>query len=101
MKILYLLPDDPFDDNSVKQELVTDDSGKYIGVKASDCVYALGDYGSFSWKTVEETGNSDNRGSGYLGLEGEFIYLDEDGKDVIYTTILKMSAITPLHRWLL
>lgn len=83
----YLLPDDPFDDNSVKTgELVTDDSGKYIGVKASDCVYALGDYGSFSWKTVEETGNSDNRGSGYLGLEGKnYIYLDEDGKDVIYT----------------
>lgn len=65
---------------------MTDDSGKYIGVKASDCVYALGDYGSFSWKTVEETGNSDNRGSGYLGLEGKnYIYLDEDGKDVIYT----------------
>lgn len=83
----YLLPDDPFDDNSVRVgELVTDDSGKYIGVKASDCVYALGDYGSFSWKTIEETGNPDNRGSGYLGLEGKnYIYLDEDGKNVIYT----------------
>lgn len=83
----YLLPDNPFDANSVRTgELVTDDGGKYIGVKASDCVYALGDYGSFSWKTIEETGNSENRGSGYLGLEGKnYIYLDEDGKDVIYT----------------
>lgn len=76
-----------FDANSVTNgELVSDSNGTYIGVKASDSVYALGDYGSFSWKTVEEKADSDNYGVGY-DASRNYISIDDDTSDkkVVYS----------------
>lgn len=76
-----------FDANSVKNgELVSGPNGTYTGVKASDSVYALGDYGSFSWKTVEEKSDASNNGVGYDSSKN-YISIDDDTSDkkVVYS----------------
>ena len=45
-------------------ELVRDENGEYSGVKSSAYVYALGDYGSVSWKEIEETTDPENWATG-------------------------------------
>lgn len=81
------IPEQDFSGNDVIHgQLVTDENGRVTGVQASDSVYALGDYGSFSWKSVEEEGNSSNIGYGYQGQEGKnYITVGEDTETVIYT----------------
>lgn len=70
-----------FDASNVKNgELVSDSNGTYTGVKASDSVYALGDYGSFSWKTVEEKADSSNNGIGYDSSKN-YISIDDETSD--------------------
>lgn len=82
-----LTPEDDFDETRVLTgEVVEDNNGKATGVKASDSVYALGEYGSFSWKTIEEKDNSENRGVGYNTAKN-YITLENDSenKTVVYT----------------
>lgn len=55
-------------------ELVKDSDGKFIGVKALDEVYALGDFASVSWKTIAESSNASNKAQGnwsnnYISVE--------------------------------
>ena len=65
------VPNDSFDANQVKHgELITDSDGK-SGVKAEDSVYAMGSFGSYSWKTIQEKDNPDNAGYGYKASEGQ------------------------------
>lgn len=80
------VPNDSFDANQVKHgELITDSDGK-SGVKAEDSVYAMGSFGSYSWKTIQEKDNPDNAGYGYKASEGQnYITVDSSGKRVIYT----------------
>ena len=80
------IPNDTFDANKVKRgELITDRDGK-SGVKAEDSVYAMGSFGSYSWKTIQEKDNLDNIGYGYKATEGQnYITVDNSGKKVIYT----------------
>ena len=62
-----IIPVQEFNANGVKSghgELVKNDLGEYIGVKASASVNALGEYGTVSWKTITEDGNSSNTASG-------------------------------------
>lgn len=82
-----LLPEQSFEAVDVKRgQIVSDKTDKVIGVKASDNVYAMGEFGSFSWKTIEEKGNSANKGYGDKGKEGQnYITLDSEKRYVTYT----------------
>ena len=83
-------------DSVVNGELVKDSSGKYTGVKASDSVYALGDYGSFSWKSITEKDNETNYGVGYESHN--YITIDgETSKDVIYTNNIENVSKNPFQ----
>ena len=82
-----LTPKDSFNATRVTTgEVVNDNSGKATGVKATDSVYALGEYGSFSWKTIEEKDNSENNGVGY-DTSKNYITLENNSqnKTVVYT----------------
>lgn len=79
-----LIPTQEFNANGVKSghgELVKNDDGEYIGVKASAAVNALGEYGTVSWKTITEEGNSSNTASG--SDDRNYITVEKD-VDVIY-----------------
>ncbi len=83
-------------DSVVDGELVKDSSGKYTGVKASDSVYALGDYGSFSWKSITEKNDETNYGVGYESHN--YITIDgETSKDVIYTNNIENVSKNPFR----
>ncbi len=79
-------PKEEFDGTKVETgQVVTDTSGKVTGVKASDSVYAMGEYGSFSWKTITEKGNDKNQAVGY-DTSNNYIKIDsENSKTVVYT----------------
>ncbi|MBM6948046.1 isopeptide-forming domain-containing fimbrial protein [Mordavella massiliensis] len=65
-------------------EVVYDEDGTPVGVKASDNVYAMGAYGSRAWKEVEEKGNPDNHGEGSTaGGSANYIQVSA-ADDVIY-----------------
>ena len=84
-----LLPTQEFNANGVKSghgELVKSEDGKYIGVKASASVNALGEYGTISWKTVTEENNSQNTATGSDSMN--YITVDK-GTDVIYRNHIK------------
>lgn len=87
-------PEESFEATYVKHgEIVSDTNGTVTGVKASDSVYALGEYGSFSWKTIEEKGDESNKGWGYLGQEGKnYISLDNETRDVTYTNNIENAS---------
>lgn len=88
-----------FDANSVKTgELVSDSTGRYTGVKASDSVYALGDYGSFSWKTIEEKANATNHGVGY-DSQNNYISIDDENSDkkVVYSNNVENVSKNDFH----
>lgn len=88
-----------FDANSVTNgELVKNNNGEYIGVKASDSVYALGDYGSFSWKTIAEKSNASNSGVGY-DLTNNFISIDDENTDrmVVYSNNIENVSKNDFH----
>ncbi len=88
-----------FDANSVKTgELVKDSTGNYVGVKASDSVYALGDYGSFSWKTIEEKADSSNHGVGY-DANNNYIEIDDVNTDrmVVYSNNIENVSKNDFH----
>ncbi len=78
-------PKEDFDGTKVETgQVVTDTTGKVTGVKASDSVYAMGDYGSFSWKTITEKANDKNQAVGYD--TNNYIKIDsENSKTVVYT----------------
>lgn len=79
-----LVPSQDFNANGVKSghgELVKNDSGEYIGVKASAAVNALGEYGTVSWKTVTEDGDSSNTAR---GSDDKNYITVEKNVDVIY-----------------
>ncbi len=80
-------PKDNFDGTDVTTgQVVEDASGKVTGVKASDSVYAMGDYGSFSWKTITEEANANNTAVGYDTSNNYIVIDNEDtNKKVIYT----------------
>lgn len=91
--------DAKFDANSVKTgELVKDTTGKYTGVKASDSVYALGDYGSFSWKTIEEKADSSNHAVGY-DANNNYIEIDDVNTDrmVVYSNNIENVSKNDFH----
>lgn len=79
-------PKQDFDGTKVETgQVVTDPTGKVTGVKASDSVYAMGDYGSFSWKTITEKDNDKNQAVGY-DTSNNYIKIDsETNKTVVYT----------------
>ncbi len=78
-------PKEDFDGTKVETgQVVTDENGNVTGVKASDSVYAMGDYGSFSWKTITEKSNDKNQAVGYAS--NNYIKIDsENSKTVVYT----------------
>ncbi len=78
-------PKEDFDGTKVETgQVVTNENGKVTGVKASDSVYAMGDYGSFSWKTITEKSNDKNQAVGYAS--NNYIKIDsENSKTVVYT----------------
>ncbi len=80
-------PKDNFDGTDVTTgQVVEDASGTVTGVKASDSVYAMGDYGSFSWKTITEEANANNTAVGYDTSNNYIVIDNEDtNKKVIYT----------------
>ncbi len=84
-------PTDTFDGTEVTTgTLVTDENKTATGVKASDSVYAMGEYGSFSWKTIAEEGNSDNQAVGYNTSKNYIVIDKEDtNKKVVYTNNIK------------
>lgn len=83
-----MIPAGDFNANQVKHgELVKDDDGKYIGVKASDEVNALGDYASVSWKTITEKGNETNTARGTQ--EKNYITLGTASEYVTYTNNIR------------
>ena len=88
-----LIPTQEFNANGVKSghgELVKNDDGEYIGVKASASVNALGEYGTVSWKTITEEGNSSNTASG--SDDKNYITVEKD-TDVIYRNhIMNVSS---------
>ncbi len=79
-------PKEEFDGTKVETgQVVTDTTGKVTGVKASDSVYAMGEYGSFSWKTITEKANNKNQAVGY-NTSNNYIKIDsETSKTVVYT----------------
>lgn len=84
-----LIPTQDFNANGVKSghgELVKNENGKYIGVKASASVNALGEYGTLSWKSITEENNSQNTATGSDSLN--YITVDK-GIDVIYRNYIK------------
>lgn len=79
-----MIPADDFNANQVKHgELVKDEDGTYIGVKASDEVNALGEYASVSWKTITEKGNETNTARGTQ--EKNYITMGTASEYVTYT----------------
>lgn len=83
------------DANSVTHgELVRNDNGEYIGVRAQDEVNALGQYASHSWKTITEKGNEENTARG--DQEVNYIVVDSD-KDVTYTNNVYNSSNHPFE----
>ena len=84
-------PTDTFDGSEVTTgTLVTDKNETATGVKASDNVYAMGEYGSFSWKTIAEEEKSDNQAVGYNTSKNYIVIDKEDtNKKVVYTNNIK------------
>ena len=89
------------DYNSVTNgEPIKDSTGTYTGVKASDSVYAMGNYGSFSWKQVEESGKSSNKAVGY-DKQNNYIVIENntaengDLKKVVYTNNIENVSDYP------
>ena len=80
-------PKESFDGTDVTTgQVVEDETGKVTGVKASDSVYAMGEYGSFSWKTIAEQADPTNNAVGYDTTNNYIIIDDEDtNKRVVYT----------------
>lgn len=74
-------------------QLVTDEKNNPTGVKAEAAVYALGDYASFSWKTIEEEGNTSNKAEGY-NAQNNYITIDKDStnRTVIYTNNIENTS---------
>ena len=62
-------------------------------MKAEANVYALGDYASFSWKTIEEDGNISNNAVGY-DEQNNYITIDGDStnRTVIYTNNIENTS---------
>ena len=80
-------PKENFDGTDVTTgQVVEDETGKVTGVKASDSVYAMGDYGSFSWKTIAEEDDPTNNAVGY-DTSNNYIVIDKEdtNKKVVYT----------------
>ena len=82
-----LIPQDDFDAHGVADghgELVRDENGEFIGVKSSDYVYALGAFGSISWKEIEEKEDPTNWATG-TPESGERNYIVVDTAEDIVT----------------
>ena len=87
-------PKESFKGSDVKTgQLVTDENSDPTGVKAEANVYALGDYASFSWKTIEEDGNTSNNAVGY-DEQNNYITIDGDStnRTVIYTNNIENTS---------
>lgn len=84
-----LIPEGNFDAHGVQDghgELVRDENGEFIGVKSSDYVYALGAFGSVSWKEIAETNDSSNWATGTPETgERNYIVVDAAQDSVTYT----------------
>ena len=92
-----IIPVQEFNANGVKSghgELVKNDLGEYIGVKASASVNALGEYGTVSWKTITEDGNSSNTASG--SDDRNYITVDKN-VGVIYRNHIKNVSTKKLQ----
>ena len=84
-----ILPTQSFVANKVKHgELVKDTDGTYIGVSATDQVYALGEYASISWKTITEKENESNTAKGTWSKNYITLGLDSTN-EVTYTNNIK------------
>ena len=87
-------PRESFKGSDVKTgQLITDENSKPTGVKAEANVYALGDYASFSWKTIEEDGNESNNAVGYDD-KNNYITINGDStnRTVIYTNNIENTS---------
>jgi uncharacterized repeat protein (TIGR01451 family) len=75
-----------FESSQVETGQVVENEDGKVGVKASDSVYAMGEYGSFSWKTISEESNPTNSAVGY-DLTNNWIMIDKEdtNKKVVYT----------------
>lgn len=84
-----LIPAGDFDAHGVLDghgELVRDENGEFIGVRSSDYVYALGAFGSVSWKEIEETDDLSNWATGTPETgERNYIVVDTAEDSVTYT----------------
>lgn len=84
-------PKDDFSANLVKYgELIKDSTGKYVGVTASDSVYAFGEFATVSWKTITEVNDSTNTAKGTDSKN--YIVVDSDSREVVYTNNIKNSS---------
>ena len=68
-------------------DLIKDDNGKYVGVAASDTVYAFGEYATVSWKTIEEKTDSSNAAT--CTDSKNYIVVENNSRDVVYTNNIK------------
>ncbi len=75
-----------FDSAKVETGQVVEDENGNLGVKASDSVYAMGDYGSFSWKQIAEESDTSNNAVGY-DTSNNYITIEKEdtNKLVIFT----------------
>ncbi len=84
-------PTESFDGTKVTTgQVVENTSGQATGVTASDSVCAMGEYGSFSWKTIAEEANTNNQAFGY-NTSNNYIVIDKEdtNKKVVYTNNIK------------
>lgn len=94
-------PKEQFQGSDVKTgQLVTDGNSNPTGVKAEANVYALGDYASFSWKTIEEDTNRSNKAVGYRA-DNNYIIIDGDSNNrtVIYTNNIENTSKNPFSKF--
>lgn len=96
-----LYPEDDFNAVGVQDghgELVRDENGEYSGVKSSAYVYALGDYGSVSWKEIEENVDPENWATG-TPESGDLNYITvESSEDIVtYTNNIHNVSRASFH----
>lgn len=83
-----------FYSNVLHGEIIRED-GVDIGVKDTDTVFAQGEYGSFSWKSIQDATDENDIAYGY-NTSNNYIYVDYDGeegnRDVIYTNNIENTS---------
>lgn len=68
-------------------DLIKDDNGKYVGVAASDTVYAFGEFATVSWKTIAEKNDASNAAK--CTDSKNYIVVENNSRDVVYTNNIK------------